>query len=178
MLKRDFFDRKATEVAPDLLGKFLTLERGGKTTSCMITETEAYDGHDDRASHASKGKTARTEVMFGPPGHWYIYFIYGMYEMLNIVTGAEGYPSAVLIRGVESAPPAGGRRIDGPGKLTRDLGISRLLNTKPATKGSGLWIEDHGIYIPKTSIVRRPRIGVAYAGEWAKKPWRFVVRKR
>jgi DNA-3-methyladenine glycosylase len=169
VLKRDFFDRKATEVAPDLLGKFLTLERGGKAVSHMITETEAYDGFDDLASHAAKGKTPRTEVMYGPPGHWYIYFIYGMYEMLNVVTGPEGYPSGVLIRGVEG--------IDGPGKLTRDLGISRLQNTKPATKGSGLWIEDHGIYIPKTSIVRGTRIGVAYAGEWAKKPWRFIFKK-
>lgn len=169
ILKQSFFHRKATEVAPDLLGKFLTLERGAQRMSYMITETEAYDGPLDQASHASKGRTPRTEVMFGHAGHWYIYFIYGMYEMLNIVTGAKDYPSAVLIRGVES--------IDGPGKLTRDLGISRLLNTKAASSASGLWIEDHGIYIPKTSIARGPRIGVAYAGEWAKKPWRFVIKK-
>ncbi len=135
----------------------------------MITETEAYDGLDDRASHASKGKTPRTEVMFGPPGHWYVYLIYGMYEMLNIVTGPEGYPSAVLIRGVQDT--------DGPGKLTRQLGITRAFNTKAAAKEAGLWIEDRGIVIPQNSIIRLPRIGVAYAGKWAHKPWRFLLKK-
>lgn len=135
----------------------------------MITEVEAYDGFDDKASHAAKGKTKRTEVMYGPPGRWYVYFIYGMYEMLNIVTGKDGYPSAVLIRGVEG--------IDGPGKLTRELGITRAFNTKPATMGNGLWIEDRGITIPKSGMSATPRIGVAYAGKWARKKWRFVIKK-
>lgn len=162
-----FFSRTADLVAPDLLGKFLVREHGGKREAYMITETEAYDGFEDKASHAAKGKTPRTEIMYGSPGHWYIYFIYGMYEMLNIVTGKKNYPSAVLIRGLEG--------IDGPGKLTRQLGITRSLNAMPATKGNGLWIEDRGIVIPKSGMTLTPRIGVAYAGEWAKKEWRFVM---
>lgn len=162
-----FFSRTADIVAPDLLGKFLVREKGGKREAHLITETEAYDGFDDKASHAAKGKTSRTEVMYGPPGQWYVYFIYGMYEMLNIVCGPKGHPSAVLIRGVEG--------IDGPGKLTRELGITRTLNAKPATKGNGLWIEDRGILIPKSGMDITPRIGVAYAGDWAAKEWRFVI---
>jgi DNA-3-methyladenine glycosylase len=167
VLTKEFFSRTADLVAPDLLGKFLVCERGGTPEGYMITETEAYDGFEDKASHAAKGKTTRTEVMHGPPGHWYVYLIYGMYEMLNIVTGKEGYPSAVLIRGVEG--------IDGPGKLTRELGITRNLNAKPATKRNGVWIEDRGIVIPKSGMTTTPRIGVAYAGEWAAKKWRFVI---
>lgn len=168
ILKPDFFARTADIVAPELLGKYLVRQHGDTETALMITEAEAYDGFLDQASHAAKGKTKRTEVMYGKAGHWYVYLIYGMYEMLNIVTGKDGYPSAVLIRGVEG--------IDGPGKLTRELGVARTLNAKPASKGNGLWIEDRGIFIPKNSIITTPRIGVAYAGEWSKKPWRFVIK--
>ena len=170
ILSQQFFNRPAVDVALELLGKFLVRKQKGVIENYLITETEAYDGFQDLASHASKGKTKRTEVMFGPAGYWYVYLIYGMYEMLNIVTGPEGYPSAVLIRGVEG--------VDGPGKLTRQLGITRVFNKKTATKTSGLWIEDHGIVIPKTSISRGPRIGVAYAGEWAQKPWRYVLKQK
>lgn len=131
----------------------------------MITETEAYHGEDDLACHASKGRTKRTAVMFGPPGRWYVYFIYGMYEMLNIVTGPGSYPSAVLIRGVEG--------FDGPGKLTRGLMIRGTINAKIAGKATGVWIEDRGMRPLK--IKRGPRVGVAYAGKWAKKPWRFQL---
>ena len=133
----------------------------------MIIETEAYDGFDDLASHAARGRTARNEIMFGKPGHWYVYLIYGMYEMLNVVTGAEGYPSGVLIRGLEG--------IDGPGKLTRELKVTRSLNTQSVSKESGLWIEDRGMVISPKRIRKTPRIGVAYAGKWAKKPWRFHI---
>jgi len=168
ILSRQFFNRSAVSVAPELLGKFLVRKRKGVIENYLITETEAYDGPNDLASHASKGKTKRTEVMFGPAGYWYVYLIYGVYEMLNVVTGPEGYPSAVLIRGVKG--------VDGPGKLTRQLGITRVFNKKTATKTSGLWIEDRGIVIPKTSIIQTSRIGVAYAGEWVKKPWRFVLK--
>jgi len=168
VLRQDFFARTADVVAPELLGKYLVRSQGGSERALMITEAEAYDGFDDLASHAAKGKTLRTEVMYGKPGHWYVYLIYGMYEMLNIVTGKTDYPSAVLIRGAEG--------LDGPGKLTRELSITRALNAKPATKWNGLWIEDRGIFIPKNNIIATPRIGVAYAGEWAKKPWRFVMK--
>lgn len=168
ILKRDFFGRTADIVAPELLGKYLVREHGDTEMAHMITEVEAYDGFEDLASHAAKGRTKRTDVMYGKAGHWYVYLIYGMYEMLNIVTGKDEYPSAVLIRGVDS--------IDGPGRLTRELGITRALNAKPASKGNGLWIEDRGIFIPTNSIIATPRIGVAYAGEWATKPWRFVMK--
>ncbi len=135
----------------------------------MITEVEAYDGPHDKASHASKGKTPRTEVMFGEPGVFYIYFIYGMYNMLNIVTGARDYPAAVLIRGVEG--------ISGPGKLTRELSIDRTLNGLKVNKKSGLWIEDRGVVIVPKQIQKTPRIGIAYAGEWKDKPYRFIWKK-
>lgn len=166
VLPRKFFKRTALEVAPDLLGKYLVRRTDGKVTRMMITEVEAYDGFEDKASHASRGKTPRTSVMFGPAGVWYVYLIYGMYEMLNIVTGPEDYPSAVLIRGVEG--------IDGPGKLTRALDITRALNAQPASKEAGLWIEE-GTSVSKKYVTAGPRIGVAYAGEWAYKPWRFVI---
>ena len=169
ILRQDFFAQTADLVARELLGKYLVRAHGGAERALMITEAEAYDGFLDQASHAAKGKTLRTEVMYGKPGHWYVYLIYGMYEMLNIVTGKTDYPSAVVIRGVEG--------LDGPGKLTRELSITRALNAKPATKGNGLWIEDRGIFVPKNAIIATPRIGVAYAGEWAKKPWRFVIKK-
>jgi DNA-3-methyladenine glycosylase len=162
-----FFSRTADLVAPDLLGKFLVRERGGTREAHMITEAETYDGFEDKASHAAKGRTPRTEVMYGPPGHWYVYFIYGMYEMLNIVCGPKGHPGGVLIRGVVG--------IDGPGKLTRELGITRDFYGKAATPRNGLWIEDRGIAIPRSGMVATPRIGVAYAGEWAMKEWRFVI---
>lgn len=133
----------------------------------MIIETEAYDGFEDKASHASRGETPRNKVMFGEAGVWYVYFVYGMHHMLNIVTGAKGYPSAVLIRGVEG--------ISGPARLTKALGIDRAMNEQKAERKSGLWIEDRGVIVPKNRIERTPRIGVAYAGEeWAEKPWRFV----
>lgn len=170
VLGPDFFARPATAVAPDLLGKFLVRATKEGEEAHMIVETEAYEGLDDRASHASKGKTARTAVMFGPPGHWYVYLVYGMHEMLNIVTGPDGHPSAVLIRGVEG--------VEGPGRLTKRLSITRAQNTSPATHETGLWIEDRGMRIPARYITKTPRIGVAYAGEeWAGKLWRFVWDK-
>ena len=118
-------------------------------------------------SHASKGRTKRTEVMFGPPGHWYIYLIYGMYRMLNVVTGEDGYPSAVLIRAVEG--------ISGPGRLTKSFKITGDINTLPASPATGLWIEDRGVRIDPRRIRKTSRIGVDYAGPvWAKKEWRFI----
>lgn len=154
-------------VAENLLGKFLV--RDGRTF--MITEVEAYDGFEDKASHASRGETPRNKVMFGEAGVWYVYFVYGMHHMLNIVTGAEGYPAAVLIRGIEG--------ISGPARLTKSLGIDWQMNEQKAIHASGLWIEDRGIIIPKNRIERTPRIGVAYAGEeWAGKPWRFCIKDR
>lgn len=132
-----------------------------------ITETEAYHGPEDRACHASKGRTARTEVMFGTAGRWYVYLCYGVHEMLNLVTGPRDWPAAVLIRGVEG--------FSGPGRLTRALEIDRGLNGLAADASSGLWIEpaEPGT-VSEGEIVASPRVGVDYAGlEWAEKPWRF-----
>ena len=171
ILGEKFFARSAVEVAPDLLGKLLVRQRGGDVKRYRIVETESYEGLSDKASHASRGRTARTETMFGPPGRWYVYLVYGMYDMLNIVTGPEGHPGAVLIRGVKLDQ----LHLDGPGKLTKELQITRALNARKAAPENGLWIENAPRVLPK-SIERTPRIGVAYAGEWAKKPWRFVLK--
>ena len=167
VLPASFFRRPVLKVAPDLLGKFLVRKVGGKTAAAMITEVEAYDGPEDKACHAHKGKTPRNAVMFGPAGRWYVYFVYGMHWMLNIVTGENDYPAAVLIRGVMDCL--------GPAKLTKALRINRHLNGVAASKASGLWIEDRGGEIPPKCIRRTGRIGVAYAGKWARKPYRFVL---
>ncbi len=188
-LRGKFFNRSTLAVAKSLLGKFLVrrfpresaLTRqnfGGKfrqvnrrksasrLAAMMITAVEAYDGFGDRASHASRGKTKRNAPMFGKPGHWYVYFTYGVHWMLNIVTREKGYPAAVLIRGVIGA--------SGPGKLTELLKIDGKLNGKPATKKSGLWIEDRGVKIPASKIKKGPRVGVNYAGPyWSKRHLRF-----
>lgn len=171
ILTPDFLSRPTLQVAEELLGKFLVRQFGGIETSAMITEVEAYDGFDDRASHASRGQTSRNTPMFGDAGVWYVYLIYGMHEMLNVVTGHKGHPAAILIRGIEG--------VAGPGRVTKHFNITRALNNKPAVKETGLWIEDRGIIISKSKIQRTPRVGVQYAGEeWAGKLWRFVVDNR
>ncbi|MDP3735326.1 MAG: DNA-3-methyladenine glycosylase [bacterium] len=169
ILTQPFFLRPAPTVAPELLGKFLVRRfEDGRTRSLLITETEAYDGPDDRASHASRGRTARNEVMFGPAGVWYTYLVYGIHHMLNVVTGPEGYPAAVLLRSL--------RGVSGPGRLTREFGIDRSFNMLVARRSSGLWVEDRGVIIPRSKIVKAPRVGVDYAGPlWSAKPWRFIL---
>lgn len=157
-------------VARELLGKYLVrILEDGTEIAAKITEVEAYDGFEDKASHASRGITSRTEVMFGPGGVWYVYFIYGMYEMLNIVVGPIDYPAAILIRGVEG--------IQGPGKLTRYFKITRAFNKLPAIKGSSLYIEDRGIKLKKSQIQASSRIGIGYAGPiWSKKEYRYFLK--
>jgi DNA-3-methyladenine glycosylase len=169
VLDKVFFCRDTRVVALALLGKFLVRRIGKKEIALMITETEAYDGQRDKASHAHRGKTARNDVMFGEAGFWYVYLVYGMHQMLNIVTGKNGYPAAVLIRGAGE--------YDGPGKLSKALRVNGLLNKKKAEQLNGLWIEDRGVVIKKQHIQKTPRIGVAYADEWAKKSYRFVYRE-
>lgn len=169
ILSQTFFRRPALTVALELLGKLLVRTYAdGSMARWRIFETEAYDGEDDLASHASRGKTDRNAIMYEPGGVWYVYLVYGMYHMLNIVTGISGYPSAVLIRGAGE--------VSGPGRLTQQLLIDRTFNTKKANKETGLWIEDDGYIVPANAIVQTPRIGVAYAREWAEKPYRFVWR--
>ena len=165
VLPPSFFERTATVVARDLLGKVLVRRRRGRETRSPITEVEAYHGLSDRASHAHRGLTPRNAPMFGAPGHWYVYFVYGMHWMSNVVTAREGVPSAVLIRAAGDAA--------GPAILTARLGIDERSNALPASRASGLWIED-GRAPPGTRILRSPRIGVAYAGPvWAAKEWRY-----
>ena len=170
ILEHDFFERDTLVVARELLGKFLIRRMRGKEAALMITEVEAYDGFEDRASHAHHGKTKRNEPMFGNAGVWYVYVVYGMHEMLNMVTGKEGYPAAVLIRGASN--------ISGPGKLTKYLHITRVQNGTQAIPKNGLWIEDRGVVVSEKDIKKTPRIGVSYAGEWSKKKYRFIMVKK
>jgi DNA-3-methyladenine glycosylase len=155
-------------VARDLLGCTLVVDHGEGEMRVRLVETEAYIGEHDRASHAARGRTQRNAAMYGPPGHAYIYFIYGMYERLNVVTGPAGDPQAVLVRGAEPLAGVDGR-LDGPGRLTRSLGIDRSL--------FGHRLTDPPMYLtwgpPPGEIVATPRIGVDYAAEWAEAPLRF-----
>jgi DNA-3-methyladenine glycosylase len=164
-----FATRNSPYWAPWLLGKVLVhTQADGRVTRYLITETEAYHGEEDLACHASKGRTARTDVMYRPGGVWYIYLCYGVHEMLNLVVGPEGFPSAVLIRSLHG--------IEGPGRLTKRLDVGRALNGLSADLISGLYFEDNGLVVPRKWIQTAPRVGVNYAGPvWAKKPWRFSV---
>jgi DNA-3-methyladenine glycosylase len=165
-LSKGFYTRDVLRVAPELIGKILAIRfENGILQRFLITETEAYRGIEDKACHASKGRTPRNDVMFEKGGKLYIYFIYGMYWMLNIVTGDENDPQAALIRGIEG--------YDGPGKLTRVLGINISFNGIDLTSSERIWIEDSGINpVFKTG----PRIGIDYAGDpWKAKPWRYYI---
>jgi DNA-3-methyladenine glycosylase len=169
VLSRSYFNRPTLTVARSLIGKYLVRKNGKSVVAGKIVEVEAYVGPLDRACHASKGRTARTEVLFGPPGISYVYLIYGMYHCLNVVTERAGFPAAVLIRAIE----VDGELIDGPGRLCRALEIDRSLNRLDMTDGDKLWFEDLGMTMSRSKIGTFTRIGVDYAGSWAKKPWRF-----
>ncbi len=168
VLESAFFDRDPAVVARALLGMFVVRMVEGHEVSLMITETEAYAGAEDRASHARFGKTARTAPMFGPPSTTYVYFTYGMHHMLNVACQAEGMPSAVLIRGAGN--------IVGPARLTKALAVDRGLSGQPLGKEVGLWFEDRGVVVAAQDIQVTPRVGVEYAGACARRLWRFVVR--
>jgi DNA-3-methyladenine glycosylase len=164
-LPRSFFTRDVLEVAPDLLGVFVCRRfADGAVRRFQITEAEAYRGSEDRACHASKGRTARTEAMFAEGGHVYVFVIYGMHWLLNVVTGARNQPQAALIRGVVGA--------SGPGRCGRLLQLDRSFYGEDLTASERIWLEDTGARLPHA---RAPRVGIAYAGEpWVSKPWRFV----
>jgi DNA-3-methyladenine glycosylase len=172
-LPRSFYDRDTRLVARELLGKLLVHETGGSRQVGKIVETEAYLGEHDLAAHSSKGLTARTQIMFGPPGHAYVYFIYGMYFCMNVVTEREGHASAVLLRAVEPVENLIGRTC-GPGLLCRAMKIDRRLN------GHDLLSDDFFIAAPESSgriiVVKRPRIGVDYAKHWTKRLLRFYIK--
>lgn len=167
-LAAPFFGRDTLTVARELLGCYLCRHLpDGSLARWPLTELEAYDGPEDRACHASRGRTPRNAVLFGPPGHWYVYLCYGVHWLLNIVTGPEDYPAAVLIRGAGE--------VHGPGRVTKALGIGRAENTRAATPASGLWLEQ-GPVVPEAEVTRTPRIGVDYAGNWAEVPYRLIWR--
>jgi DNA-3-methyladenine glycosylase len=168
-LKKDFFMRDVLDVAPGLLSKMLAIRSGdGLIRRIKISETEAYRGTEDKACHACKGRTPRTEIMYHEGGRLYVYFVYGMYWMLNIVTGTENDPQAVLIRGFENCT--------GPGRVAKLLGIDKSFYGEDLTCSSRIWIEESGI---SPSFETGPRIGVDYAGEyWKNKQWRFFVSGR
>ena len=178
-LPREFFERPTLKVAKDLLGKALIKQTPSGIIKTKIVDVEAYVGPKDKACHASKGRTKRTEILFGPAGFTYVYLIYGMYHCLNIVTEREECPAAILIRGLEllgeDHPTALPTRIDGPGRVCRFLEVDRTHNGLDATICTTLWIEDHGLAVSRKQIQALPRIGVDYAGEWAKKLWRFTL---
>ncbi len=173
-LTRSFFHRPAEDVARALIGKILVRRLQGKLFRARLIETEAYLGPDDLASHASKGRTRRTEVLFGPPGRAYVYLIYGLHEMLNVVAGAAGQGQAVLIR---AADPLDNWKADlsGPGRLTRALQITRLQNGLDLT-GAQLHFLDNPDDQPAVQSAKR--IGIDYALQWKDAPLRFVDANR
>ena len=177
-LPRSYYARSTLELCPDILGKVLVYDSPAGRLAARIVEVEAYIGEGDPACHASAGKTSRAGIMFGKPGHAYIYFIYGMYHCLNFVTEPEGTAAAILIRGAE---PLEGERImmanspkanpvtllSGPGKLCRAFGLTREQNGLDLTK-SELWVEDRGLAIK--NVATSPRVGITKA---TRRPWRF-----
>jgi DNA-3-methyladenine glycosylase len=165
-LGQDFFYRDVLKVAPDLLGKVLVRRfDDGRLFKSQITEVEAYRGEEDKACHASKGRTSRTEIMYHPGGSVYVYLIYGMYWMLNFVTGDKNEPQAVLIRRLND--------IAGPGRITRRLEIGSDFYGENLACSERIWVEDNPQPLP---VHAGPRIGIDYAGEpWKTLPWRFTV---
>lgn len=164
-LNVDFYCRDVLTVAPELIGTVLVRSSGGMESRFVITETEAYRGEEDQASHARFGRTSRNAVMYGKGGIVYVYLIYGMHWMLNVVTGPENQAQAVLIRGLSG--------LEGPGVLTRALSIDRSFYGEDLTVSERIWVEEASFFPP---VIRTPRIGIQYAGEpWKSNPWRFTA---
>lgn len=164
-LSREFFNRPTLTVAQELLGKIMFFN----AMAGVITETEAYIGQDDPACHAARGKTPRNAVMFGPAGVSYVYFIYGMYHCLNFVTEEEGFPGAVLIRGLMLFEPSP-LHLNGPGKICRHLGITRSHSSIDVTENLSFYLKDSSLTPPYEAT---PRIGISRGQD---KLWRFVVK--
>lgn len=172
-LPRSFYDRDTVTVARELLGKHLVHVAGGVRRVGRIVEVEAYLGPHDLAAHSSKGLTKRTRVMFGPPGHAYVYLVYGMHWCMNVVTQSEGHASAVLLRALEPVSNVEGRT-QGPALLAKALAIDGRLNGHDLLSDE-FHLEDPGEAV-SIAIVKRPRIGVDYAGHWARRLLRFYIR--
>jgi len=179
-LSRYFYNRPTLIVAKELLGKYIVRKIGKKKLVGKIVETEAYIGPRDKASHSYGGKiTDRSKTFYLKGGHLYIYLCYGIYWMLNIVTEKENKPEAVLIRALEPIGNCDSKNIQnlstGPGKLCRWLKINKSFNEIDLVESEKIWLEDRGDKIKKSQIKAAKRIGVDYAGDWAKKPWRFYL---
>jgi DNA-3-methyladenine glycosylase len=190
LTRNDYADPRPTRAARLFLGKFLCVQAADGYVEGVITETEAYGGAKDAASHAhGNRRTARTEIMFAPGGVAYVYVCYGMHRMFNIVTGPRDSPEAVLVRAVKIT---GGHDLvrqrrkgvaeknwaSGPGRVCAALGIEMHHNRHDLLAGKSIWIEDRGVKVPAREVKRTPRINVDYAGAWALKPWRFVWEER
>ena len=187
-LSRTFFARPTLEVARALLGQRLVRVHNGQRLAGLITETEAYIGEEDLGCHARAGLTARTKVMYGPPGHAYVYFTYGMHWMLNVVAEREGFPAAVLLRAiVPSEGLATMRRLrfdrpdriltDGPAKLTQALSIDRALNEHDLCAPDAVLFVEKAPAVPEAQVAYGPRIGLNNTPEpWKSKPWNFKVK--
>jgi DNA-3-methyladenine glycosylase len=184
VLPREFYNRPTLTVARELLGARLVRVLNGVKLVGLITETEAYIGEKDLGCHAKAGRTPRTQVMYGAPGHAYVYFTYGNHWMLNAVTEREGFPAAVLIRAIQPVEGVevmqtrrGGRDTFGPGKLCQAMGIGKGENGVDLTEpGSGLWIEA-GVSVPDSLVTKSARVGLNSVPEpWKSKPWRFLVK--
>ena len=177
ILKKSFYEKNTLDVAKNLLGCFLIRKVGRKIIRARITETEAYIGEDDLASHASRGRTPRTELMYGEAGHAYVYMIYGMYHCLNVVTEKKNFPAAVLIRSIQ-VEGAEHKKTDGPGKLCKFLKIDRKLSGWDLAKGEKLWIAGPRPVSPglkKIKIKASKRIGIDYARHCKHYLWRFHI---
>lgn len=170
-MNEKFFNRDARIVARDLLGLEISRRIGKRIIRAVITETEAYVGPHDKASHAHHGLTKRTAPMFGHPGTLYVYLVYGIHYCLNIVTREKGYPAAVLIRAIRLLPSD--TLVNGPGRVTRALAIAKSFNNKNIFSDKRLMLGPQR-FTPK-QIRKMPRIGVSYAGKWAHKPLRFLI---
>ena len=180
VLPRSFYDRDPVAVAQELLGKYLVHRKDGETRIGKIVEVEAYLGPHDLAAHSARGRTKRTEVMFGPPGHAYVYMIYGMYDCMNVVTEEEGKASAVLIRALESVKGISGST-KGPGLLCKAMGITRAMTGHDLVSEDFFIAEINPVGQERScptgfTIVKRPRIDVEYAKQWTKRLLRFYIK--
>jgi DNA-3-methyladenine glycosylase len=185
----DYADGNPARIARFFLGKVLCVRAADGYAEGLITETEAYGGIEDAASHAYNGRrTARTEVMYAPGGAAYVYLCYGMHRLFNIITGPKDSPEAVLVRAVKivAGQDIVRRRrkgvaekdwASGPGRVCAALGIGLHHNKSDLVAGEAIWIEDRAVKIPKKEIIAGPRIGIDYAGDWVHVPWRFVWKK-
>jgi len=175
-LPRSFYARPTEHVARDLLGKIIVRAREGvEPLRARIVEVEAYLGQRDAASHAHRGPTPRSAIMFGPPGRLYVYFVYGMHHCMNFVTERDGVAGAVLVRAAQPLGDGDDTALRGPGKLCRGLAVTLAHKGSDLTSvASPIYVTDDGAFRP--AVARSRRIGVDYAGAWALRKLRFFVR--